>query len=357
MDAIVLAGGIPQPDEPLYSYTKGDPKALVDIAGKPMIQWVLDALSDAKHVDNVIIVGLSPKNELACKKPVYYLSNQGRMLANVVLGVNKSLELDKNSQYVLVVSADIPTLKSEMVDWLVETSMETKDDLYYGVCTREVMETRFPGSRRTYTKLKDIELCGADINISHVRMATEHLDMWESLIGSRKSPLKQASIIGLGTLFKVLTRSITLDETVERVCERIGIKGRAIVWPHAEACMDVDKPHQLELLREDLEKSQAQAALKTNPRKNVVAKSKSTKPKATKTVKAEPVVEAATEVQESRTAKPMKPKTTSAKTSKTGTAKPKSTAKATTAKTTTTKTPKAKATRSKSTAKAKPKAK
>ena len=262
MDAIVLAGGIPQPNEPLYSYTKGDPKALMDIAGKPMIQWVLDALGGAKHVDNVIVVGLSPKNELACNKPLYYLSNQGRMLANIVAGVNKSLELDKKTKYVLVVSADIPALKPGMVDWLVETSMQTKDDIYYGVCTREVMEARFPGSKRTYTKLKGIELCGADINVSHVRNATEHLDMWESLIGTRKSPLKQAGIIGLGTLFQVLTRSITLDGLVEKVCKRIGIKGRAIIWPHAEACMDVDKPHQLEIMREDMAKQQRRETAK-----------------------------------------------------------------------------------------------
>ena len=283
MDAIVLAGGIPLPDEPLYEYTKGDPKALTDIAGKPMIQWVLDALSGAKHVDNVIIVGLSPKNELVCNKPVHYLSNQGRMLANVVTGVNKSLELDKKTKYVLVVSADIPALKPEMVDWLVDTCMETKDDLYYGVCTREVMEKRFPGSNRTYTKLKDIDLCGADINISHVRMATDHLDMWESLIGTRKSPLRQAGIIGLGTLFKVLTRSITLDDLVERVCQRIGIKGRAIVWPHAEACMDVDKPHQLELMREDLARQQRKAARAVAGKKTTAKKSP--KPKAAKAVK------------------------------------------------------------------------
>jgi hypothetical protein len=104
--------------------------------------------------------------------------------------------------------------------------------------------------------LKDIELCGADINLSHVRMATEHLDMWESLIGTRKSPLKQASIIGLGTLFRVATRSITLNELIDVVCKRIGIQGRAIVWQNAEPCMDVDKPHQLELMREDMAKQQ-----------------------------------------------------------------------------------------------------
>ena len=275
MDAIITAGGIPQPEDPLYTYSHGDSKALIDVAGKPMVQWVLDALGDAKNVDNVIVIGLSAKSGVTCKKPLHFISNQGRMLANIVAGVDKALELNKKSKYVLIVSSDIPAIKPEMVDWLVDTCMQTKHDIYYGVCPREVMETRFPNSKRTYTTLKDIELCGADINISHVRMATEHLDMWESLIGTRKSPLKQAGIIGLGTLFRVIMRSITLDELVEKVCRRIGIQGRAIVWPHAEACMDVDKPHQLELMREDMVRQQRHEV--TKAKRDVTAGSKSAK--------------------------------------------------------------------------------
>src|SRR5919109_134100 len=269
MDAIITAGGIPRPEDPLYTYSYGDSKALVDVAEKPMIQWVLDALGGAKRVNNVIVVGLSPKSGVTCKKPIHYVSNQGRMLANIVAGVNKALEINKRNKYVLVVSSDIPALKSEMVDWLVDACMETKDDLYYGVCPRDVMEARFPDSKRTYTHLKDMDVCGADMNVTHVRMTTEHLDMWESLIGSRKSPLKQASLIGFGTLFALFTRRLTLEDAVRRVSERIGIKGRAIVWPYAEPCMDVDKPSQLELLREDLEKQ----GRKSQPKaKNTVRK-------------------------------------------------------------------------------------
>jgi GTP:adenosylcobinamide-phosphate guanylyltransferase len=262
MDAIVTAGGIPQPEDPLYTYSHGDSKAMIDVAGKPMIQWILDALGEARSVDNVIVIGLSPKSGVTCKKPLYFISNQGRMLANVVAGVNKSLELRKDTDYVLLVSSDIPALKPEMVDWLVETCMQTKDDIYYGICRKEIMEKRFPNSRRTYTHLKDMDVCGADMNMAHVRMATEHLDMWEQLIGNRKSPLRQAKIIGFGTLFALFTRRLTLDDAIRRVCERIGIKGRAIDWPYAEPCMDVDKPHQLELLREDLAEQQLGAVSK-----------------------------------------------------------------------------------------------
>ncbi len=252
MDAIVTAGGIPQARDPLYAYSNGNSKALIDVAGKLMVQWVLDALGDFKEVDNVIVMGLTAKSGLTCKKPLYYMSNQGRMLANIVAGVNKSVELNKKSEYVLLVSSDIPAIKGRMVDWLVKTAMETRDDIYYGVCPQEVMEARYPTSHRTYTKLKDIQVCGADMNVIHVNQVTQHLDTWETLIGNRKSPFRSMGVLGLDTVFQYLTRQLTLQEMVERASARLGIKGRVLIWPDAEPCMDVDKPHQLEIMREDL---------------------------------------------------------------------------------------------------------
>ncbi len=274
MDAIVTAGGIPQSGDPLYAYSNGNSKALIDVAGKPMVQWILDALGESKKVDNVIVIGLTAKSGLTCKKPMHFVSNQGRMLANIVAGVSKSIELNKKSEYVLVVSSDIPALKSDMVDWLVKTAMETKDEIYYGICPQEVMEARYPDSKRTYTKLKDMNVCGADVNIIHVNQVTQHLETWEKLIGSRKSPLASAAVIGLDTLFQLFTRQLTLEGMVQRASERIGVKGRAIIWSQAEPCMDVDKPHQLEIMRNDLTQQQKKesAAAKKAARSKVKAK-------------------------------------------------------------------------------------
>ena len=281
MYAIVTAGGIPNPEDPLYTFLKGDAKALVDVAGKPMVQWVIDALNDAKKVDEIILIGLTAKSGIVSAKPMHHIPNQGRMLSNIVAGVNKALELNKKTEYVLVVSSDIPALKGDMVDWLVDTCMETKDEMYYGLCPRDVMEARFPDSKRTYTRLKDMEMCGADIHMTHVRVATDHLDLWEKLIGNRKSPLTQASIVGLDTFWKIFTRSITLPDLVTHLSNRLGIKGRAIIWDRAEPCMDVDKPHQLELLRTDLEKQvkkENRAATSAAKKTDAVAKKAAPKP-------------------------------------------------------------------------------
>ncbi len=89
MDAIVIAGGIPQPDEPLYPFTQGLPKALVDICGKPMVQWVLDAVEKAETIDQVVVVGLSPESNLKSTKIKDYAENQGSILLNIRLGVER----------------------------------------------------------------------------------------------------------------------------------------------------------------------------------------------------------------------------------------------------------------------------
>ena len=173
MDAIVTAGGIPQPEDPLYNYSHGDSKALIDVAGKPMVQWVLDALSEARSIDNVVIVGLTEKSGLACSKKMYFVSNQGKMVENLRAGAQKVQEVNSKAKYVLVVSSDIPAITGEMVDWVVNTAMETQQDVYYNVIPREVMEARFPGCKRTWTKLKDMEVCGGDMNVARLGMIVD----------------------------------------------------------------------------------------------------------------------------------------------------------------------------------------
>jgi len=255
MDAIVTAGGVPLPEEPLYDATRGHPKAMVDVAGKPMIQWVLDALSDSRNVDNVIIVGLTDKSGLTCGKTMYFVSNQGKMVENLQAGARKVLEINKKTEYVLLVSSDIPAITGEMVDWVVETAMQTKLDVYYNVIQREVMEKRFPGSKRTWTKLKDMHVCGGDMNVGRVKtLVGEDTDMWEKITNSRKSPLKQAALIGFDTAFLLLTGKLTLQKAETNITSRLKVTGKVLICPYAEVGMDVDKPHQLEIMRADLKK-------------------------------------------------------------------------------------------------------
>ncbi len=249
LDAIVAAGGMPEPGEPLYPYTQGGYKALLDVAGKPMIQWVLDALGGSPRVGQIVVVGLSPEAGLTCARPVDYVPDQGSLLENIRSGVKRALELNPKAHHVLSVSSDIPGITSQMVDWIVDTAMQTDHDVYYHVIRREVMEARYPTSKRSYVHLKDMEVCGGDMNVIRSMTVTADDALWKRLIDARKSALKQAALIGFDTLLLLMLRLLTLQSAEKIACKRLKLHGRVVECPYAEVGMDVDKPHQLEIMR------------------------------------------------------------------------------------------------------------
>ena len=114
------------------------------------------------------------------------------------------------------------------------------------------MEARFPGSNRSYVRLKDYELCGGDMNVFRASLVTTRTELWERIIEARKNALRQAALIGYGTLLLLLLRRLTLEAGIKRASKSLGIRGRALVCPYAEIGMDVDKPYQLEILAADL---------------------------------------------------------------------------------------------------------
>ncbi|MCJ7702143.1 MAG: NTP transferase domain-containing protein [Anaerolineales bacterium] len=253
MDAIITAGGIPKPEDLLYPYTQGESKARMQIGGKPMIQWILDAVSQAKTIESVVLVGLDADSGLNCTKPLSFVPNQGSRLDNVRTGIKEVVARNPQAVYALVISSDIPAITGEMIDWSVNTSLETEHDLYYSVITREVMEKRYPGSRRSFIRLKDLEVCGADMNMIHTSIVTGRDEFWNKLIAARKNALKQAALIGYDTLILLLLRRLTIEKMIELVAKRFDLRGRALLCPYAEVGMDVDKPYQFEILQTDLE--------------------------------------------------------------------------------------------------------
>jgi molybdopterin-guanine dinucleotide biosynthesis protein A len=251
MDAIVLAGGTPGPGDLLYSQAHGKPKAMIDIAGKPMAQWVLDAIGGSSTITHVFLIGLPEDCGLTSQKPVDFVPDQGDMVANVKAGMHRASQLHPHDTHALLASGDIPGITTEIVDWRAREILEAQADLDYAVVERSVMEKRYPGSRRSYTRLKDVEVCGGDLNGVRVTLGADE-PIWQKLVAARKNALKQAALVGWDILFLTLTRQLTLADGERRVSQHLQLKGHACLTPYAEVGMDVDKPFQLEIMRQDM---------------------------------------------------------------------------------------------------------
>jgi CTP:molybdopterin cytidylyltransferase MocA len=253
IDAILAAGGEIQPDDPLYTLTQGRPKALLPVAGRPMAQWVLNALAASPRIGRVVVIGLTAEYGLTCgDKPIDYIPSAGGLVENARAGLARVAQLNPQAKWAVWASADVPAVRAEHIDWLIETCSQTDHEFYYNVIERSVMEKRYPASRRTYTHLKDGAVCGGDVNVLATQLASADNPLWNKITLARKSVFRQAALIGFDTLLWLALRRLTLEQAEKIASERMGLRGRAIRCPYAEIGMDIDKPFQYEILLKEL---------------------------------------------------------------------------------------------------------
>ncbi len=253
MDAIIMAGGKAGPKDPLYSLAKLGYKSMLDVCGRPMVQWVIDALVESGQVNQIVVVGLPIEIQLNCSRPLHRLDDRGDLIANVQAGAKYLIKVSPKEAHALAVSSDVPGITPEIVCWLIDSVRQTDHDFYFTVIERSVMEKRYPNSKRTYLKLKDHELCGGDANAINKATAVSGHPIYQRLHQARKNPVKQAGVIGFDLLALLMLGQLTLKEAERRASKRMGIRGRAILSPYAEVGMDVDKPFQYEIMQKDLE--------------------------------------------------------------------------------------------------------
>ncbi len=286
MDCVVVAGGVPQERDPLYAYAQTDisklprPKTLIDIAGKPMVQWVVDALTEAESIEHIVVAGLappphrggqeggrtdaSPRADSMAKattpdgykihspKVLSQFLDQGSLLENAIAGCHQLLAHNPTAQQVVFSNADIPTITGEMVDAFIAQCRDPEIDIYYSVVPRAVMEARFPGAGRSYVPFAEGAFAGGDMGVINPRLFHSHRALFEALVHSRKSALKQALRLGLDIFVKLYFKRLSIAEVERRVPQKLGLRVRVVRVAHAELGMDVDKPAQLDICREAL---------------------------------------------------------------------------------------------------------
>lgn len=234
MDAIVLAGG--KADDPLAQRFGVANKTLVPFKGRPVVEYTLEALQQSGL--KVILVGPEvPLNP----SPPQRLPDQGSMLANL----EAALEV-AHSQKVLVATGDMPFLRPESVRWILDHAPQA--GLVYTAIPKEAIEQRFAGMRRTYVRIKEGRFTGGNMVLLDKTLFAQALPLIRKAITLRKQPLALAQVIGFGVLLKTLLGQITIAELEARISKLLGMPARALITPHAEVGVDLDKEEDLRWL-------------------------------------------------------------------------------------------------------------
>lgn len=248
VDAIVLAGA---PNEgALREASNAEYEALIDIAGRPIIEYVLKALLQSQYIDQVVVVG-PELLEVVIKDQRVTLAPHGASLAeNIKLGLE---HLSQTKKKVLVTTADIPLLTTEAVEDFLHRCAKEEAAIYYPIVSKEANESAYPGVRRTYVRLREGVYTGGNLVLLSPEVIEQAYTILEKAIAMRKNPTKLARLLGFRFILKLMLHRLTIPE-IEKQAERIlGFRGVAICSPYPDIGIDVDKPSDLELVRRALQ--------------------------------------------------------------------------------------------------------
>ena len=253
--AIVLAGERSEKNV-LLEYAKVNCKSLIKINGKPMLMHVLDALLQAKLFDDVFVIGPNKivdecpeiKELVVSKKIKFY--EQKISPAESVLSVFD--EIDENKK-IIITTSDNVLLKVEWLEYFCNEAVQSNKDVLMAVNDFKIVQSKYPESKRTVLKFKDISFCFCNLFAIMNKEARQVVNIWRKVETLRKKPLKIAKMFmsfwGL-ILFSIgaLSSKDAFNIMSKKMSTRVGL----VNMPFPEACIDVDKVDDLILVKKIL---------------------------------------------------------------------------------------------------------
>ncbi|RDV84627.1 nucleotidyltransferase family protein [Ammonifex thiophilus] len=247
LPAIVLAGA---PNEGRLREVSSAPfEALIEVGGKPLAAYVLDALLATEDISRIVVVApeqlaqVYPRNDR-----LTFIPPKGKLLENL----SSALPPVADAPKVLVVTGDLPLLTPAAIGAFLGLC-RSKAEVYYPIIPRSVLERCYPGIKRTYVRLREGVFTGGNVGLARPAALARCLKQAEKLVAYRKNPLRLAWLLGPGFLFRFLAGKLSLAEAERKASELLGVQGKAVIAEIPEIGFDVDKPSDLALVRRLME--------------------------------------------------------------------------------------------------------
>jgi molybdopterin-guanine dinucleotide biosynthesis protein A len=232
--AMILAGGEGAIIDPTVRV-----KGLIPIAGRPMIEWVVEALKAANTVSEIAVVAPADSEAGAWTELVdHWVVSDGSFIENALAG----LSVFDDDALVLAATGDLPALTLEAIDDYVTRSLDSGAEFTYPLVAERDMEEQFPGSQRTYVKVAGGRVTGGNMMLLSSRLVRRNREIAQRLFETRKSAARMARVIGIPFIVRYVTGTLRVDDVERKMEQLLGAKCSAIYTRHASIGADVDKP-------------------------------------------------------------------------------------------------------------------
>lgn len=242
--AVVLAGGINRRE--LYPGYEPGYKATLEIGGHSLVSRVLQALQTAETVGPIAIVG--DREALGLDGDYRWAPPGESFLESLKAG----LTLFQGRHQVLLVTADLPLLRAEMVDEFVRRCEELRSPAEQSLHLSLVPEARFTGAfarcRKNMNRFRDVSLCHGNLAMVTPALLRNRKAMGriDAIYAGRLSPIRSALAIGpvLGLAYVLgvhFFRILSLGSFARLLGWSFGVGMVPVLVPHPEVAVDIDE--------------------------------------------------------------------------------------------------------------------
>lgn len=253
--ALVLAGSRGASD-PVAQGCNVPHKALAPVVGIPMLWRVVQALRASSRIRRIVLQSNAPamfdaipelRQEIAAGhiEILPAAASPAQSVAQAMASLGGELPM-------LVTTSDHPLLTPPMIDHFCDQASASGAQIAVGLAPASMVLAKYPGALRTFYKLGDERYSGCNLFALLGADARKAIEFWVRLEQHRKNPWRLIAAIGLRPLMVYLLQKPDLERAMRELSRVIGVEGRAVAMPFAEAPIDVDKPEDLKLVEEIL---------------------------------------------------------------------------------------------------------
>ena len=241
--ALLLAGSRPGGD-PFAESHRVAAKALIPVAGEPMISRPVLALLGNDNIDRVRVLAqdgasLSPALPIDARLTI---EPSGATIAATL----EAILADPATRYpLLVTTADHALLDGAMIDDFC--SRAAGADVAIGLVEQRALMARLSQTKRTWIGFRGGAYSGANLFAFGSPKAARAVGLWRGVEQDRKKGWKLLTALGVPGLLGLM-RLRTLDQTLEAMGRKLGLGLRAVQMTNPLAAVDVDKPADLVLV-------------------------------------------------------------------------------------------------------------
>jgi len=244
LTALVLAGSR-GPSDPMALAEGVTHKALISIAGQPMIARVLDALRQTPAISRIAISIENGEALAGLAEDCEILPAQSSPALSVLAAV------EKFKTPLLLTTGDHALLRPEWVSYFLNHLPNA--DVAAALARSEKVLSAVPGAKRTFLRFSDGAYSGCNLFHLADSQAENAVRFWREMEAQRKNPLKLAARLGPMTALRYATGTLPLGDALRRLSKLAGPQAGVVEMPDGFAAVDVDKPSDLALVREILE--------------------------------------------------------------------------------------------------------